>query len=239
MEPSSCCTFAKETLIYAGLLTYSPAEQVNPYDPLLLIYQRLRFLTSQMSESGSRSDSAENSSFKPDTTFSDLRTFVVESLETLSNVSHHPAIPVEDPVFTLETHRLAALIYFNLVVLEHPRASSFLQCLKNRLITTVKTAEGPLPRLQPRRRSALWVCFMGGLLSRNEPEEMWFAERIAHTMFETGSESWGDVERSLREICWVDWLMRIDGIGKSLWQKAYDIRQTELERSLTDSSAEF
>lgn len=220
LKPSSCNSFAKQTLIYAGLVEYSPAEGDDSYDPLIPIYQRLRFLTSQRSKSDLWTVSAE--------IYGDLRSFVEESLKSLDTVSLHPAISVEDNVFTLETHRLAALIYFNLAVLGHPRLSSFLQCLKNRLITLVQSAEGPLPCLKPRRRSAVWVCFMGGLLSRNVSEELWFAEEIACTMGKTGCESWEDVEGSLKEICWVDWLMDTEGIGKSLWQKVVDIRQREI-----------
>ncbi|KAG7001454.1 hypothetical protein G7Y79_00031g065690 [Physcia stellaris] len=220
LKPSSSSSFAKQTLIYAGLVEYSPTEGEDCYDPLIPIYQRLRFLSSHRSKCDLWSFSAE--------TYGDLRSFVEESLKTLSTVSFHPAISVADNVFTLETHRLAALIYFNLVVLGHPRLSSFLQCLKDRLITLVQSAEGPLPGLKPRRRSALWVCFMGGLLSRNISEEVWFAEEIACTMGKTGCESWEDVEASLKEICWVDWLMDTEGIGKSLWQKVVDIRQKEI-----------
>lgn len=246
-EPSPFSHLTKEAPVYAELLSYSPAQEDSFRDPLLTIYHQLRHLTLQTSQPCSLPDFTETSSTDPDPSLSGLRFSVGQYLESLSPASTNPINNLSDDfvnfssdtVYTFEAHRLAALIYVHLLLDAHPTTSLILQSLKDRLITTIKSAEGPHPCLKPRRRSALWVCFLGGLASANACEKMWFAERITRIMRKIGFESWEDVELNLREVCWADTLMRIGEVGNRMWQNVCDIRARGLERCLPDLSAEF
>ena len=85
------------------------------------------------------------------------------------------------PDYLIESHRIGALIYLQ-CNFQKPETVSALQGLKNQMKSLLLEEESkPVGEfdIQIRRGSFMWSIFMGGILSRTEEEETWFAERIA------------------------------------------------------------
>ena len=129
-----------------------------------------------------------------------------------------------------DTCRLAALIYMNRVLRSFGPTIAVLKILKEHLIWLVQEAEDrfgisamttPPEVLSPPSES-IWVLFMGGILSLNEEEETWFAERIAAGMRLLRLEMWEDVEALLFRSGWTDTLRTSACL--SLWKRVVEIR---------------
>ena len=205
------------------------------HGPLLTAYHHLRYLTAQLpsSKPSPLPTLPTGSPRVPHEVFLFLRSSLAINLHSFN--SSHLLSPDTQPgtIYDFEAHKLAAQIYFQLVLYDlrptHPRV----QCLKTALISTISNAEGPHPCLEPRRKTALWVFFMGALTSNNGLEMRWFAERIARTMCRLGCYNWEDVEEVLRSVAWKEELMDLrEGMGRRMWRSVEVVRERGLEKSL-------
>ena len=73
----------------------------------------------------------------------------------------------------------------------------------------------------------MWALFGTGLLTVEDEEEEWFAERITSRVRATGIVSWKDMGRALRRICWMTELETEKCRG--LWRRVEVINEGLLE----------
>lgn len=233
-ELISCSSFI-DSSIYANMPTLGFPEETEVYhDPLDIIYKQLRYLTAQMPRAGYRTIPISNMDMLA---FNEARSLIEHRLLSLSPTANDGSTDAidecsnnrtsEDTDYVFEAHRLAALIYLNIILRNCAPNGGALQSLKSQLIKTIKNAERPQPCLGARRRTAVWVCFMGGLLSLNASEETWFAERIRRAMRNAEAQSWEEVEEALREVVWVDTL-KTQALT-SLWRTVQDLNISTLD----------
>lgn len=216
-------------LLYPHISTPNQTDFPVLMKDLPTIFRQLRHLTQQILTSSTLS-------------ISDLgiRAFSVAR----SSIEHHllsSGIPIKDKSqqddYTYEVHRLAALIYLNLVLRDGSPVTAVIKALKTQLMATIQRVEAPTTHPLPPPQSAIWVLFMGGLCSLHSVEEVWFAERIARVMKAVDIESWGAVKKSLMQVAWVDSLRT--EVCSELWQRVVEIRSRELENQLPLFSAQY
>ena len=207
--------------------TLIPVETGDFHDPLAIIYMQLRYLSAQMPLAGSTTGPFSDVDMLA---FSEARSSIEHSLLCLSPLAPNAIkdideadIPQEDYIF--EAHRLAALIYLNIVLRNCTPNGCALQSLKSQLKHTIRKAERPTACLGPRRRTALWAVFVGGLTSLNNEEETFFAGWIVKAMSYNDLQSWEEVEKALREVAWADMLTCV--VRKSLWPTVQGVRKRE------------
>lgn len=232
---STRCTNFIDSSIWANMPTLDITEERREFrDPLSFIYEQLRYLTAQVPQAGHQATYFSDIDMLA---FSEARSLIEHSLLSLAPTSNNPSTDTidgcsnnkssEDTDYIFEAHRLAALIYLNIVLRNCSPNGGALQSLKLQLINTIKKAERPQPCLGERRRTAVWVCFMGGFLSLDISEERWFAERIRRAMRNAGAQSWAEVEEALREVVWVGTLKTQAWI--SLWRTVQDLDNSRLD----------
>ena len=154
----------------------------------------------------------------------------------LSLKLHKPPEEMMLPDYLFESYRLGALIYLQCIFHKPEVISASLQNLKDQLKSLLLEEESKLVSefdIQIRRGSFMWSMFMGGILSRTEEEETWFAERIARfikTWHIQGPECRTDIEDCLkynegcfRLIWWPHSLKMPECV--SLWNRVDRIRK--------------
>ena len=226
------CSSFVDSSIYANMPTLDLAEESEELnDPLAIIYKQLRYLTAQIPQARHRAISISDIDM---VAFSEARSKIEHSLlsfcatanDTPTDECSNSRIS-EDTDYVFKAHRLAALIYLNIVLRNCSPNGGALQSLKLQLVNAIKNAERPQPCLGPRRRTAIWVCFLGGMLSLNTSEETWFAERIRRAMRNAEVQSWEEVEEALREVVWADTL-QTQALA-SLWRTVQDLNNSRSE----------
>ena len=124
-----------------------------------------------------------------------LHTFPIRSSDT-------DELQATDYVY--EEHRLAALIYVNLVFCGYSPGSDILNALKHNLIAIIQQAETCAPHLRHRPLSATWVLFLGGIVAAGDVELAWFVERIARSTKAANLNNWEDVKSTFWHLAWTD-----------------------------------
>lgn len=123
--------------------------------------------------------------------------------------------------------RLAALIYVNCMLHASNTITAILKTLKTQLVGLIQEAEekfAPVSNAYTPPPESVWILFVGGILSLNEEEEVWFATRIVFAMRGLGLEDWEDVEEVLLKIAWADELRTPACL--SLWRRMKEIRSS-------------
>ena len=123
----------------------------------------------------------------------------------------------------LEICRLAALAYVQRALHVFLPAYAVIRSLKLQLISSFEEKERKRVNMVETSGPSilLWALFMGGiLLSLDEEDEHWFAQRIAQHVRAAGITTWAQMESWLRKVCWLDNLYT--PTCKSLWQRVED-----------------
>jgi hypothetical protein len=113
--------------------------------------------------------------------------------------------------------RWAASIFIFLPFDNHfPDPTLVLNSLVHRLQTSLNYIA---PRTLEGTKLLAWILSVGGIASANLPTERdWFVSQLAETTVELGVKTWDDMEKSLKNVVW------IDGIDESpfrqLWEEA-------------------
>ena len=184
------------------------------YGELSIAFRDLRYLAFAVSFQG-RSSTAMD--FQ---TFSGIRAAVEYRLLSLKQQKQGPK--TTDMDCHLEICRLAALICVNLALHAFLPANALMRSLKRHMVSSFeeKEEENAHPAEVSRPSLLLWALFMGGILSLDEREENWFAQRITQHIRATSITTWAQMENWLQEVCWLDRLYT--PTCRSLWQKVED-----------------
>ena len=234
-EAPTCSFDGQNSPIYTNMPVLSPPGDDSPYNRLLTVFQQLRYLTRQLSQTKfGKPHISANDMFG----FSTARSCVERALlslslihiTTITDTPRSNKTKYSDTTLAFEALRLAALIFLNLVLRECSPYSPVMQSLKSQLLVMLQTAENPSASSRPQQRSAIWVFVMGGLLAMDDTEENWFAVRIRNVMQDMETQSWAEMEEVLNESLWADDLTR--SVQRGLWRR---VRSTEgeLRSSLT------
>ncbi|KAL8787097.1 MAG: hypothetical protein Q9195_007925 [Heterodermia aff. obscurata] len=110
--------------------------------------------------------------------------------------------------YLLEICRLAAVIYTKHALKTDYQSRYDTQGLKARIVAIVEEMERRKcfvkpDKPEPGSRELMWALFRTGLLTVEDEEEEWFAERIASRVRAAGIVTWKDMEDGLRRICWM------------------------------------
>ena len=148
--------------------------------------------------------------------FTKTRTYISQRLLSLAN--NKQALEMTNLDYTVEICRLAALIYIKVALDTDTALCATVQSLNSQLMQLIRQGEangtvGVGARKQP--VSVGWALFVGGSLTINKEEHEWFAQRLAKGIRASGVETWPELERRLRQICWLDKLNT--STCRSLW----------------------
>lgn len=132
----------------------------------------------------------------------------------MTNLDHH-----------LEICRLAALIYIQRALLGFlpPYAVTCSMKLQLMRAFTAKEEKPVLEEESLQPNILIWALFMGGILSTNQEEEYWFAQRIAQGMRATCIPTWAHMVGRLEQVCWMDRLYT--PVCKKLWTRIGNIME--------------
>lgn len=150
--------------------------------------------------------------------FSGMRTEVF--IRLLSFANQKPASEMTIIDYHVEICRLAALAYIIVAIHMYLPICAIVRSLKTQLMNLIEQGEangtiGVGGRPQP--GSVTWALFVGGILSLNQEEEEWFAQRLARGIRASGVETWAEMEERLRQTCWLDKLNT--PTCRSLWSR--------------------
>ena len=192
------------------------AENLGSQVHIATICRQLRFLTAQMLDAGSSMGPISESEMM---TFCDARSLIEHSLLSMSSTAATDQNPDTD---SLEGQRLAALIYLNAVLRNCSPNGALMRSLRKQLMDAIQVVEEPALLLNHRPRTVIWIYSMGGLVSLDNADRRWFAERIARIMVNAKIDSWEEAKRTHREAVWVDELKTT--LWNSLWGEVQEIR---------------
>ena len=115
--------------------------------------------------------------------------------------------------------RLAALTFTQRVLHMFLPSLSNMRSLKEQIINrfTEMEKEYGIERRGIKLRILRWALFIAGVLSLNDAEEDWCAQRIARCVRATGISNWEEMEQELAQICWHETLCT--PTCESLWRK--------------------
>ena len=184
------------------------------YGGLSIAFRDIRYLTFAVTAQGQSYTAMDL------TTFNRIRTAVEYHLLSLKQQTRGTETTELD--CQLEICRLAALIYVQLALHLFLPAYAVMRSLKRQIISSLKEKEKHRigEGMASRPSLLLWALFMGGILSLDEREEKWFAQRITQQIRTTGITTWAQMQSWLREVCWLDRLHT--STCKSLWQRVED-----------------
>ena len=224
LKPEPCYSGSEDSPILTNMPTPELPKRSTSEDRLSIICHQLRYLTAQLPQAGS----TKNVMLELDMiAFSRARSVIEYSLLSFfpvtadtSDAKSECTIETSDLIYAFEAQRLAVLIYLNIVLRGCSMNGALLQSLKTQLINAIQAAEGSLLCLRSRQKTAIWVFFMGGLISTTRPEQIWFAARIASAMRVMKMQAWEVVEKALTEVLWVAVLK---ARAWKLWQRAQEL----------------
>jgi len=190
--------------IYINMPVLDLAESGSPQGILSTINRQLRYLTTQMPQARATKLPISKNDILA---FSTARSLVEHSLLSLSAATVYACRDTDgctdtcaDPAPSFEAHRLAALIYINTILRNCSPNGALLISLKSQLVNAIQKAEGKVPYLWSQPRTTLWIYCIGGLLSLNDVEEIWFATRMAKALIGVGIQKWEEVEEALKRV---------------------------------------
>ena len=130
--------------------------------------------------------------------------------------------------YLLEICRLAAVIYTKQAIKTDYQSRYDTQGLKARIVALVSEIERRQCSVDPDKpepgsQELIWALFRTGLLTVEDEEEEWFAERIASRVRAAGIVTWKDMEKGLRRICWMSELKTNKCV--SLWRRVERINE--------------
>ena len=123
----------------------------------------------------------------------------------------------------IEICRVAALIYGRLALPLSMRNDALVRSLKTQAVNLLNRLEDlpPVEASEQQPNVLVWALLMVGILSSNEEEEQWIAQRLATRALIGDVETWIRMEYLLQEICWMDKLN--SDTCKRLWRRVEDI----------------
>ena len=137
--------------------------------------------------------------------FSETRIDTVHRLLSAANTKS--ALEMSTLDYQVEVCRLAALTYLKIALHPFIPRCAAIRNLRSRFMNLIKQREangtvGVGACQQP--ISISWAFFAIGSLSFDREETKWFAQRLAKGIGASGVETWSEMERRLRQICWLD-----------------------------------
>ncbi|KAL6716056.1 hypothetical protein ACLMJK_007018 [Lecanora helva] len=213
--------------VLGGLYSSNNAMGIDPaivggvLSPLVTHYYQLRRMTKWMHElTSSGTPISDSQMFN----YCRYRHSVELSLLTLSEMGQDDKTSLRKRSdwtshrgCVFEVQRVCALIYLNLVLRSCPPFGALRRALKSKLLSIVSFTRDSTAYAECQPRMAIWVYFVGGLLSLNDQEKLFFAENIAKTMHDAKLRTWVEVEKTLNEILWARGLQTTT--CRNLWQK--------------------
>ena len=204
---------------YANMPLLDLAEKLGSQKHLATICRQLRFLTAQMLDAGSSNGPISESEMM---TFCDARSLIEHSLLSMSATAAAGRSPDMD---SLESQRLAALIYLNAVLRNCSPNGALMQSLRKQLMDAILAVKEPGLFFSLRPRTAIWIYSMGGLVSLEDTDRQWFAGRIARLTANVKIDNWEEAKRTHRDAVWVDELKTKS--WNSLWGEVQEIRMSD------------
>ena len=162
-------------------------------------FQSMRYLTEILNNG---TDIQTTCEIRP---FSETRTDTVYRLLSLANTK--PPLEMSNLDYQIEICRLAALTYIKSALHPSIPLCATIYNLRSQLIKLVKQGERNGTVGVGARRSPIsisWALFVVGSLTFDRGEKEWFAQRLAKGIRASSVETWSEMERHLRQICWLD-----------------------------------
>ena len=220
-RPTPCCVLIKNTLPNEGPFYPDLLHSTDFSGQMTRIHRDMRYLTDALKAWGPSISTNDLMSF------SKMRSTLEHRLLTLK--IHKTKDQMQPLDYLFEACRLAALIYLKCILHNFKPVCAILRNLKVQLMNIImegeETLQGELSlatELQLQRGALTWVLSIGGILSLNAEEEMWFAKRLVNSTKASDLRSWTDVEGCLKQISWVDSLRSPECI--SVWRRVEEMQ---------------
>ena len=162
-------------------------------------FQSMRYLTEILNNG---TDIQTTSEITP---FSETRIDTVYRLLSVANTK--PPLEMSNLDYQIEICRLAALTYIKAALHPSIPLCATICNLRSQLIKLIKQGERNGTVGVGARRSPIsisWALFVVGSLTFDRGEKEWFAQRLAKGIRASSVETWSEMERHLRQICWLD-----------------------------------
>lgn len=198
-EPGPYCLLVRGDLPYSDPVLSEIGLSPDFCWQVATTFQNMRYLTQTLDNWNGSQTALETMSFTK------TRTYISQRLLSLAN--NKQALEMTNLDYTVEICRLAALIYIRFVLDTETALCATVRSLSSQLMQLIRKGEangtiGVGARKQP--VSGTWALFVVGSLTVNEEEQEWFAQRLAKGIRGSGVETWPEMERRLRQICWLD-----------------------------------
>lgn len=198
-EQTPCCLLLRGTLPASNPIFPDAGPSTDTCADIATSFENMRYLSEMMTKCNQYQTTLDIMAF------SKMRTEVV--LRLLSFANQKPASEMTTIDYQVEICRLAALVYILVAVHMYLPLCAIVRSLKTQLMNLIEQGEangtiGVGGRPQP--GSVTWAMFIGGVLSLDQEEEEWFAQRLARGMRASGVETWAEMENRLRQTCWLD-----------------------------------
>ena len=200
-EQTSCCLLILGSLSYSNLIFPDLGLSTELCGEIATSFQDMRCLSQTVTNWDKRRTTLDIMSF------SEMRTNIAHRLLSIAN--QKLASEMTNLDYHIEICRLAALIYIKIALHTYSPLCATIRSLKAQLINLIKKGEANCTigvGARPQPYSIVWALFVGGILSLNEEEEEWFAQRLAKGIRASGVETWAEMEERLRQICWIEML---------------------------------
>lgn len=209
-EPGAYCLLVRGDLPYSDPIFSSLGISPDFCWQIATSFQNMRYLTQTLDNWNGSQTTLENLSFTK------TRTYISQRLLSLAN--HKQALEMTNLDYTVEICRLAALIYIKVALDTDNALCATVRSLSSQFMQLIRQGEangtiGVGARKQP--VSGTWALFVVGSLTINKEEQEWFAQRLAKGIRASGVETWPEMERRLRQTCWLDKLNT--STCRSLW----------------------
>lgn len=136
--------------------------------------------------------------------------------------------------YIYEVVRIAAIMYINYNLHEYDGVYRVSMRLNRKLRDVISAGEPSFEKTGAPNREIimLWVLFMGGLISVNAPEKLWFARRIARLIERLELKSWNEVEECLMRALWIRRMN--DSACEALWMAVMEYLPSDDHRHVEE-----
>ena len=200
-EQTSCCLLIRGSLSYSNPIFHDLGLSTELCGEVATCFHDMRCLSLTLTNWDQSQTTLEVMSF------CEMRTNIAHRLLSIAN--QKLASEMTNLDYHIEICRLAALIYIKIALHTYSPLCATIRSLKAELIDLIKQGEANCTigvGARPQPCSITWALFVGGMLSLNEEEEEWFAQRLAKGIRASGVETWAEMEERLGQICWIEML---------------------------------
>ena len=218
-QVEECYLFTSDEISPTSPPTVFTSSTTDLSPKMHCILESMRYLTYQIEDTGKTHNTDDIMSF------SKMRTSIVQKLLYLAP-SPEACRNMTQIDYYAEIFRLAAMIYVKSVLHVFLPFCPMLKALKRQVLSLMLEGEkGAFGDLASVREpvSAIWAFMVAGLLSSDEVEESYFAEKIAISAKWQGIQSWDEMEIKLREFCWLKALK--SEVSNRIWKMVEDLNR--------------